>query len=436
MVQGFYMSMSHVEVDLKDQMTELAKQARSAALKLAVLPTETKNAILRTLADLIEQHADGLKIANNQDIDYAKGANLSASLIDRLELNDKRIATMVDGVRQVVSLEDPVGEVIESVNHPNGMKIDKVRVPIGVIGIIYESRPNVTVDCAILCLKSGNAAILRGGKEAFHSNAFLNELINRALKAHGQDTAMVQLVPTTDRQAMQHLLKLDEYIHCIIPRGGDGLIRYVAENSTIPVIKHFQGICNLFIDQAADPEMAIKIAINAKVQKPSACNAIENIFIHAEIAKTLLPQLCKALQDEDVELRVDGAAVAILLRASGIKFSPAEEQDLYTEYLDKIVTIKVVNSIKEAVSHVNRYGSAHSDAIVTEDAAAAELFLNGVDSATVYWNVSTRFTDGYAFGLGAEIGISTDRLHARGPMGLKELCTYKYQIIGQGQITD
>lgn len=421
-------------LDLEKVITQMAKRARAASLRLAVVPTAAKNAALGFLADLLASRVGDLKAANAVDVEAARQSGLSDALVDRLVLNDARIASMIDGVRQVIGLPDPVGAILSSHQHANGMTIEKVRVPMGVVGIIYESRPNVTVDCAILCLKSGNAAILRGGKEAFYSNTFLAGLIEEALTKAHLDPACVQLVPTTDRAALETLLKLDQYLHCIIPRGGESLIRYVAENATVPVIKHYQGVCSLYVDKAAEADMAIAIAVNAKAQRPSACNAIENLFIHADIAKSLLPALCRALQDAGVELRVDGAAVAILLRASGVRFDAAEEKDLYTEYLDKIITIKVVNSVEEAIAAINKYGSAHSDAIVTEDSAAAEAFLNSVDSATVYWNASTRFTDGYEFGLGAEIGISTDRLHARGPMGLNELCTYKYKIRGVGQV--
>ena len=426
--------MTLVDTDMETLIESMAKDARAASLTLGVSPVAQRNEALGYLAALIREEAGALKVANAKDIEFAQGAGLSDSMIDRLILTDKRIEGMAEGVEQVAALQDPVGAVLESTERPNGLRIDKVRVPIGVIGIIYESRPNVTVDCAVLCLKSGNAAILRGGKEAFHSNTFLAELIGRALEKAGIAKTAVQLIPTTDRAAMNVLLKQDDYVHCIIPRGGEKLIRFVSEHSRIPVIKHYLGVCSAYVDKDADIEKAIEIVVNAKVQRPSACNAIENLFIHADIARDFLPAVAKRLHDEGVELRVDGAAVAILLRASGVVFEPAEENDLYTEYLDNTITIKVVASSSDAINAINKYGSAHSDTIITESNEAAEAFLNGVDSSTVYWNASTRFTDGFEFGLGAEIGISTDRLHARGPMGLNELCSYKFKVYGTGQV--
>lgn len=422
------------ETDLGKTIDSIARKARNASLRLGVAPTTQKDAALGYLAELIRERAEELKEANAKDIEYAQGANLSESMIDRLILTDARIEGMAQGVEQVAALQDPVGAVLESTRRPNGLKIDKVRVPIGVVGIIYESRPNVTVDCAVLCLKSGNAAILRGGKEAFHSNTFLAKLIQEALKKADISESAVQLIPTTDRAALNHLLEKDEYVHCIIPRGGEKLIRFVSENTRIPVIKHYLGVCSAYVDKDADLTMAKDIVVNAKVQRPSACNAIENLFIHGEVAKEFLPKVAETLHAEGVELRVDGAAVAILLRASGVDFEPAQENDLYAEHLDKIITVKVVHSEEEAIQCINKYGSAHSDTIITDNPATAETFLNSVDSSTVYWNASTRFTDGFEFGLGAEIGISTDRLHARGPMGLNELCTYKFKITGTGQI--
>jgi glutamate-5-semialdehyde dehydrogenase len=306
-------------------------------------------------------------------------------------------------------------------------------VPIGVIGVIYESRPNVTIDCAALCLKAGNASILRGGKEAFHSNTALARIVTQALRETGLPENAVQLMPTTDRAALTELLKRDDYIHCIIPRGGEGLIRFVAENGRIPVIKHYKGVCTIYLDRAADPDMAEAIAVNAKVQRPSVCNAAENLLVHAGVASGLLPKVAAALVQKGVELRCDEAASSILKKA-GIAHKSATEEDWDEEYLDLILAVKVVDSLEDAAAFINEHGSAHSDAIVTGDTTAAETFLNSVDSATVFWNSSTRFNDGFEFGFGAEIGISTDRLHARGPVGLRELCTYKYLIRGTGQI--
>ncbi|MDP0495172.1 MAG: glutamate-5-semialdehyde dehydrogenase [Verrucomicrobiota bacterium JB024] len=422
------------ETDTIHNLVEgIARQARAAALRTATLSTEQKNRALQALADLIEENEAMLLNENARDLAAARALELPKPMIERLTFSTPRIKAMADGVREVAALPDPVGEELERTVRPNGLDIRKVRVPIGVVGIIYESRPNVTIDCAVLCLKSGNACILRGGKEAFHSNMALADLIARALKQTGLPEHAVQLIPTTDRYALSELLKLNEYVHCIIPRGGEGLIRFITENSRIPVIKHYDGICSVYVDKAADPAMAVSITVNAKTQRVSVCNAAENLFIHRDCAPTLLPQIAQALREKEVELRVDDKAAAILKEAA-IPTVPATEEDFRTEYLDTILSIKVVDSLEDAVADINTYGSGHSEAIVTADEAAAKAFFAGVDSATIYHNASTRFTDGNEFGLGAEIGISTDRLHARGPMGLRELCTYKYQVHGTGQI--
>ena len=426
--------MDTIETDFATMIEQMAQRARQASLTLGISPTSQRNQALKILAKLIRENAEALKVANAEDIAFAKSAKLSESMVDRLLLTDQRIEGMALGVEQVAALDDPVGSVLESATRPNGLRIDKTRVPIGVIGIIYESRPNVTIDCAVLCLKSGNAAILRGGKEAFHSNTFLAGLISQSLAEAKLSEAAVQLIPTTDRTALNHLLAQDAYVHCIIPRGGEQLIRFVAENTRIPVIKHYLGVCSAYVDKGAEIEKAVSIVVNAKVHRPSACNAIENLFVHTDIAADFLPKIAQALQTEGVELRVDGTDAASILQTAGVPFTEATEADLSTEYLDKVITIKVVSSADDAVSAINTYGSAHSDTIITEDPQAAEDFLNSVDSSTVYWNASTRFTDGFEFGLGAEIGISTDRLHARGPMGLNELCTYKFKIYGTGQV--
>lgn len=411
----------------------LGRAAREAALQLATLPTDRKNAALARLAELIEQSGEALAEANARDLAAGEANGLSSALLDRLRLTPERIRQMAEGVRQIISLPDPVGEEIERTERPNGLLIRRVRVPIGVIAVIFESRPNVTIDCAALCLKAGNASILRGGKEAFHSNTALAALVTRALRETGLPENAVQLVPTTDRAVLNELLKLDELIHCIIPRGGEGLIRFVAENSRIPVLKHYKGVCTLYLDPAAEPAMATAVAVNAKTQRPSVCNAIENLLVHRDAAEVLLPRVATALRDKGVELRCDEAAAAILARHD-IPTTPATEADWSTEYLDLILAIKVVDSLDDAVAFVNTYGSGHSDGIITADAAAAERFLNGVDSAAAFWNASTRFNDGFEFGFGAEIGISTDKLHARGPVGLRELCTYKFIVQGNGQI--
>jgi len=419
-----------------DQITTLvetiAQRARAASLELATLSTEVKNNFLQLLADRLVAQTESILVENALDLKAATALELSAPMIERLTFSPERIQAMAEGVRQVANLPDPVGVEIERLNPTRGFDLRKIRVPMGVIGIIYESRPNVTIDCAILCLKSGNASILRGGKEAYHSNMKLAEIVTACLREAGINEHAVQVIPTTDRWALSVLLKQDDTIHCIIPRGGESLIRFTVENSRIPVIKHYTGVCSLYIDAEADPEMAESILINAKCQRPSVCNAVENLIVHQDAA-SLLPGLAKALFDNQVELRVDQHAKALLL-ASGLPLVDATEEDFATEYNDRIISIAIVPDVEAAVHLINTHGSGHSDAIVTKDPIAAAKFLNGVDSATVYHNASTRFTDGFEFGLGAEIGISTDRLHARGPMGLNELCTYKYVIHGKGEI--
>lgn len=418
---------------IDEVVVEIAKQARQASLELNRLSSEKKNAILKDLAALITENKEELLTENQKDIDKAPEYNLSEAMVDRLRFNDQRILAMVEGIQQVIDLEDPVGEILETKTRPNGIEINKTLVPIGVIGIIFESRPNVTVDCAILCLKSGNASILRGGKEAFYSNSFLAKLIRLALEKNKVNPFTVQLIPTTDREALNVLLKQDEFVHAIIPRGGEGLIRFVAQNSLIPVIKHYKGVCNAYVDREANIEMAKKIIINAKCQRPGVCNAIENLFIHKDIADTALPEIANELIKNGVALRVDNKS-ATILEKDQIPYTLASEEDYHEEFLDLILSIKIVDSTDEAINCVNHYGSGHSDTIITENNETAKHFQMSVDTATAYWNASTRFTDGFEFGLGAEIGISTDKLHARGPMGLKELCTYKYIINGVGQI--
>jgi len=418
---------------LQKLVTALAQRARAASLGLATASTAAKNAALTRLAELLPASAEALLAANARDLATAKEGRLSSALIDRLALTAPRIAHMAEGVRQIAALPDPVGEELERTVRPNGLEIRKVRVPIGVIGIIYEARPNVTIDCAALCLKSGNAAILRGGKESFHTNTALAALVGEALAHAGLPADAVQLIPTTDRAALAALLKLDALVHCIIPRGGEGLIRFVAENATIPVIKHFKGVCFVYVDQAADAAMAESIVVNAKAQRPAVCNAAEQLLIHQAAAGALLPRLARALIARNVELRCDPAAAAIL-RRQRLAHKAARTADYTAEFLDLVMAVRIVPSLEGAIATINRDSSAHTDTIVTSDAAAARRFLAGVDSAVVLWNASTRFNDGFEFGLGAEIGISTDRLHARGPMGLRELCSYKYVVTGTGQV--
>ncbi len=426
--------MTQIMNNLADSIKAMGDQAREAALELSVLDTERKNDLLFALADLIETRKDVIQAANAIDLERAKANGISGALLDRLTLTDSRVKGMAQGVRDVANLPDPVGEVIEVHQPENGLDIQKVRVPMGVIGIIYESRPNVTIDCAALCLKSGNAAILRGGSEAFESNSCLAGIIGEALDANGLSPATVQLIPTTDRSALNTLLQMHETVNCIIPRGGEKLIEFVTQNSTVPVIKHYKGVCSIYVHEDADLELAARIVVNAKCDRPGVCNAIENLFIHEKVAEDFLPEVARTLEEEGVELRVDGETAQAILDQARIDYIPATEDDFYEEFLDLILSIRVVPHLLDGVAAINKYGSAHSDAIITADQDAAESFMNRVDSATVYWNASTRFTDGNQFGFGAEIGISTDRLHARGPMGIKELCTYKFKIYGQGQI--
>ena len=426
-------TMTTEAIDIEALVTEMAREGREASLALANVPTAQKNQAILRLAELIEENTVSLRAENAKDLTAAEENGINPSMLKRLELSDRMLSDMLAGAKQVAELPDPLGESLESHRHPQGFLIEKVRVPIGVIGIIYESRPNVTIDCAILCLKSGNASILRGGSEAFHTNMALAKLVTQALQDSGLPAKASQFIPTKDRAALNTLLKLDKYLQCIIPRGGEGLIRFVSKNSHIPVIKHFDGICTLYADKTLKTDQAIQLIVNSKCQKPSVCNAAENLLIHREVANQALPKIARALKNAGVLLRGDAKSKSIL-DAESIDCEIATEKDWGTEYLDLILSIKVVESIDEAIAFINHYGSSHSDCILTSDSDAAETFLNGVDSSTVYWNVSTRFTDGFEFGFGAEIGISTDKLHARGPMGLKELCSYKYKVVGDGQI--
>jgi glutamate-5-semialdehyde dehydrogenase len=385
------------------------------------------------LAGRIDRSHEMLLRANRLDLTSAAANGLTAAETDRLTLNPARLDHLSDSVRQVAALPDPLGEILEESTRPNGLVLRKVRVPIGVIAVIFEARPNVAVDCAVLCIKSGNASILRGGREIFETNAALGVLIAESLGAAALPRDSVQLVPTPDRAALEILLRLDSHIHCVIPRGGEGLIRFVAENSTIPVIKHYTGVCCVYLDRAADPAMAESIAVNAKTQRPGVCNAAEQLIVHRDVAGALLPRVGAALVSKGVRLKCDAAAAA-LLAGSGISHEAARAEDFTAEFLDLVMAVRVVGSLDEAIAAINRDGSAHSDAIVTQDADAAARFLAAVDSAAVFWNASTRFNDGFEFGFGAEIGISTDRLHARGPMGLRELCSYKWLVTGAGQV--
>jgi len=367
--------------------------------------------------------------ANALDVSAGVKAGLTAALIDRLTLNEKRVKAMADGILDIIKLKDPVGDVMETKRRPNGLVINKVRVPMGVVGIIYESRPNVTSDCAALCLKSGNAVILKGGKEAIHSNKAIYRVLKSALVKSKVPVEALQLIESTDRAAVTELLKMDKFVDLIVPRGGEGLIRFVAENSTIPVVKHYKGVCHVYVGAKADLKMAEEICFNAKVQRPGTCNAMEKMLVDEKVAKRFLPVMCARFRAAGVELRGDDASRRIV---SGIKKASAEEWS--EEYLDLILTVKIVKGVDAAIDHINTYGSRHSDAIVSADPKASIAFLKGVDAACVYVNASTRFTDGYEFGLGAEVGISTDKLHVRGPMGLEGLTSYKYEVLGSGQV--
>jgi len=416
-------------VDCETYARELAQAARRASRRAAVLDTETKNEVLEAMARRLEKSAERIAAANVLDLEAGREAGLSAAMLDRLEITPRRLAAMADGLRQVAALPDPVGKTIDERVRPNGLKITRVRVPIGVIGIIYESRPNVTVDAAGLCLKSGNAVILRGGKEAIRTNRVLGEILGEALDEAGIDPAVVQVVAVADREVVNRLLKMDAEIDLIIPRGGEGLIRAVVEESTIPVIKHYKGVCHVYVAASADQEMALEIVDNAKTQRPGVCNAVETVLVDAACAREFMPRLAERLGEKGVELRGCERTRAIV---PGIV--PASEEDWPREYLDLILAVKVVDGVDEAVDHIARYGSGHTDAIVTRDPEEGERFLSRVDSSSVFLNCSTRFSDGGEFGLGAEIGISTDKLHARGPMGLEELTTYKWVARGEGQL--
>ncbi len=416
-------------MSLHHEMLEMADRAVAAARALATLATLDKNLILEAMAAALDRQRSAIKAANAEDLAAGREAGLSSALLDRLELSDQRVDGMIDGIRQVVALDDPVGQVIGQHTHANGLTIDKVRVPIGVIGIIFESRPNVTADAAVLCIKAGNAVILRGGSEAIRSNHAIGEALLAGGTAAGLPAGALQLVQTTDREAVRELVQLEGRVDLVLPRGGEGLIRAVTEMARVPVIKHYQGICHVYVDESADLEMALAIAENAKCQRPGVCNAMETLLVHAAIAPRLLPPLTERLTARGVALRGDPRA-----RALAGSMAEATEDDWHAEYLDLILAVRVVDSLEAATEHIARYGSQHSDAIVADAADAQELFVRQVDSAAVYVNASTRFTDGGEFGMGAEIGISTDKIHARGPMGLAELTSYKYVARGTGQI--
>jgi glutamate-5-semialdehyde dehydrogenase len=418
-------------MELEESVIELCKGARVAARAVAAATTEVKNAWLRLAADGLRANQSQLLAANLDDVRSGRAFGLSGALLDRLTLTAARIDAMAKGLEDVARLPDPVGETIARWQRPNGLDIAQVRVPLGVVGIIYESRPNVTADAAALCVKAGNAVVLKGGSEALATNQAIAAVLSAAAATAGLPAAAVQLIGTSDREAVQTLLRQHQYIDVIIPRGGESLIRAVTEASSIPVIQHYAGVCHVYVDEHAELAMAEKIAFNAKVQRPGVCNAMENLLVHDRVAAQFLPAMIRALRAANVEVR--GCERTQRLVPDVV---PATEDDWRTEYLDLILAVKVVDSLDAAIEFINTHGTGHSDAIVTQDEAHAQQFLARVDSAAVYVNASTRFTDGYEFGFGAEVGISTSRLHARGPMGLRELTTYKYVIHGNGQIRE
>lgn len=418
-------------MNLHDEMLTIGQQALKASRQLAKLSARKKNCILEAMAEEISAQRQLIKFANAKDLEAAKENGLSPAMIDRLELCDDRIDSIIKGLQNVAALKDPVGSEISKWMRPNGLEIKKMRVPIGVIGIIFESRPNVTADAAALCLKTANATILRGGKEAIHSNrAIAQAMRDGGLKKDMPEHA-VQLIQTTDREAVRELCQLTGFVDLVIPRGGESLISAVTKMAHVPVIKHYKGICHTFVDATADLPNAMDICENAKCQRPGVCNSMETLLVHQDVAEAFLPKMVERLQAQGVEVRGDETVQKL-----AANIVPATEADWYEEYLEMILSIRVIENVDAAVEHINHYGSHHSDAILSKDEPSQKIFLNEVDSSTVYVNASTRFTDGSEFGMGAEIGISTDKLHARGPMGLDELCTYKYVISGTGQTRD
>ena len=426
-------------MDLKIYAENIAQKAKKSQKFLRQINTAIKNKALLRAAELLLEKKDILQKENQKDLEKAEKKGYSKALLDRLALNEKRINGMVDVLKEVASLPDPVGQIISMWTRPNGLKVGRMRVPLGTIMIIYEARPNVTVEAAALCMKSSNAVILKGGSETINSNRILVDILKQAARETGFPEEAIQFVDTTDREVVNHLLELDQYIDVVIPRGGESLIKAVAEKAKMPVIKHYKGVCNLYIDNEADMDKALNIAYNAKVQRPSVCNAIENLIVHKEIAEKFLPEIAYYYGKAGVEMRCDEVSLSILKdhpKAKDTEIVPATEEDYYEEFLDLIIAVKVVDSLDEAIDFIHKYGSNHSESIVTENYTKGMRFINEVDSSAVYINASTRFTDGYEFGLGAEMGISTDKIHARGPMGLEELTIPKFVIFGNGQIRD
>ncbi|HVP76942.1 MAG TPA: glutamate-5-semialdehyde dehydrogenase [Thermodesulfobacteriota bacterium] len=417
------------KADFRAEVREMAGRAKKASRQLAQLSTAVKDAALLDMAKNLERHQAQLIKENQKDLASAEKSRLTSSLIDRLRLTPPVIHGMAEGLREVARLPDPVGEVVKMWKRPNGLTVGRMRIPIGVIGIIYESRPNVTADASALCLKSGNSVILRGGSEAFHSNRAIGKILRQVLLNMGLPQDGIQIFPHTEREAIREMLQLEDEIDLIIPRGGEELIRFVAHHSKIPVIKHYKGVCHIFVDQTADLEMATRVCLNAKVQRPGVCNAVETLLVHEEVARRFLPRVAKVLQKEGVELRGCPETKKILSR-----IKKASEEDWSQEYLDLILSVRVVKGIEDAIGHITRYGSSHTEAILTSDYQNAQRFLKEVHSSCVLVNASTRFNDGFELGLGAEIGISTSKLHAFGPMGLEELTTTKFIVYGEGQV--
>ncbi|MDI6865328.1 MAG: glutamate-5-semialdehyde dehydrogenase [Thermodesulfovibrio yellowstonii] len=417
------------KMEIKQLVLNKAKEAKESSRFIAKASTDLKNKIIVRMADYLKQNKDELIKANRIDVENAQKKGISKALIDRLTLTEKRIDEMIKGLQEVVALPDPVGEITKMWLRPNGMQVGKMRVPIGVIGVIYEARPNVTVDVTGLCLKAGNSVVLRGGSEAINSNIALVKILKEALKDEGMHEGVVTYIDIPQREAVLEMIKLEGIIDLIIPRGGEGLIRTVTENSRIPVLKHYKGVCHVFVDRDADLAMAEEICFNAKVQRPATCNAMETMLVDENIAKKFLPNMLKKFEDAGVELKGCLKTKKIYPKVKDVK-----EEDFYQEYLDLVLNVKVVKNIDEAIEHITKYGSAHSDSIVTKDYNKAMKFLKEVDSSAVFVNASTRLNDGYQFGLGAEIGISTDKIHARGPMGLEELTCTKFIVFGNGQI--
>lgn len=416
---------------MNEYLENIGKKAKRSTFELGIMASEKKNEALRVVAEFLVKHADKIIKANDIDMENAVNNGVKQAMQDRLKLTEDRIKAMAEGVNQVADLADPIGEVLEEFERPNGLKLTKVRVPIGVIGIIFESRPNVTADAFSLCFKSGNAVILRGGSDAINSNKAIVSVIREALKSVNVNEECVTLIENTDRALVSEFMKLNKYVDLLIPRGGAGLIRAVVEGATIPVIETGTGNCHVFVDETADLSMAVDIIDNAKTQRMGVCNACESLLVHSKIAEKAIPAIYERLTGKSVEIRAGEKAFMI---CPTLKMEKATEEDYATEFLAPVISLQVVDSVEEAIEHVNRYTTHHSECIVTGDMENAEKFTNAIDAACVYVNASTRFTDGFEFGFGAEIGISTQKLHARGPMGLKELTSYKYKIIGTGQV--